>query len=99
MLQRVSTFVPVVRLSKGQMGVKGHCCSFEQNVTHLYNELPWLPSDVELVTIIKKYKNDDKKIESYAFSIRKTAVLNALQFLVDYHFGYKDITINERNLS
>ena len=56
MIQKYSAYVPIHHLYKGQVGAKGHCCAFKQNVMDVSLVLPRKPADVKLIQVIKKYK-------------------------------------------
>ena len=98
LLQQVSPYVPLIHLKDGQIGSRGHVCSFVQNVTEVCDVLPRLPNDVQFVKVVKKYYKDGGEIASKSFTIRKKVVLDALKWLKEYNLEYKDIEIKESNL-
>ena len=61
LIQRYSTYVPVVRYNKGQLGCKGHVCCFPQDGDDVFMELPRLPKSVNIVHVVKHYKGDNNE--------------------------------------
>ena len=98
LIAMVSAYVPLHHLKKGQLGCKGHVCCFTKDLSDVCTTLPRLPSNVQLVKVIKRYKDDDGEINTKTFKIRKQVVLDALYWLKKYHKFYKDITIATSNL-
>ena len=98
LIQRLSPYVPIVHLKNGVFGIKGSCCAFRQDIKQVYNELP--RQRVELVKYIKCYSSLNNEIHNTKIlTVRKSKVLDALHFLKRHHKYYRDITINEDNLS
>ena len=97
-IQRLSTYVPVVRYNKGQLGCKGHVCCFPQDGDVIFNELPRLPQHVNIVHVVKHYKSKSGEKTSFMFKIRRNVVLQALYWLKEHHPGYADINIKPSNL-
>jgi hypothetical protein len=98
LLQQVSPYVPLLHLKDGQIGSRGHVCSFAQDITEPCSVLPRLPDDVQFVKVVKQYHEEGGKIASKSFTIRKKAVLDALKWLKQYNVEYKHIEIKESNL-
>ena len=98
MIQQVSAYVPVLHLKDGQIGSRGHVCSFVQDITSLCTVLPRLPSDVHFIKVVKKYLQEGGEVASKMFTIRKTSVLEALKWLKEHNVEYAVIEINEANL-
>ena len=98
LIQRLSVYVPVYHLYKGQTACKGHCAAFQQDISSIVNELPRLPEDVEFVQVIKKYKDSKGDLGEKQFVIRKSAVLEALYWLKEYNNYYKNVDIKEDRL-
>ena len=55
MIQKYSAYVPIHHLYKGQVGAKGHCCAFKQNIMDVSLVLPRKPASIKFVQVIKKY--------------------------------------------
>ena len=98
MIQQVFAYVPVLHLKDGQIGSRGHVCSFVQDITSLCTVLPRLPSDVHFIKVVKKYLQEGGEVASKMFTIRKTSVLEALKWLKEHNVEYAEIEINESNL-
>ncbi len=98
LIQRVSPFVPLHHVKNGTMGIKGHVCSFPQDISKICKELPRLPEDVSIVKLVHTYQEEIGGDMSHkAFKVRKANVLRALRWLQKHHQGYKDIIIQETN--
>ena len=98
LIQQVAAYVPLLHLKDGQIGAKGHVCSFVQDITSVCTILPRLPDDVQFVKVVKKYLQEGGEIASKTFVVRKKAVLEALKWLKEYNVEYKNIQIKESNL-
>jgi hypothetical protein len=100
LIQMVSPYVPFVHIKNGTLGLKGHVCSFPQNVQDVCTKLPRLPSEAKFVKMVRNFKNSDGEFGVKAFTVRKDAVLSALRWLKKYNLIYRDqITIVEENLA
>ena len=72
---------------------------YEKNLSEIVTELPRLPSEVEMVCVIKYFKAENDKIDSKVFKVRKSKVLDALTWLCKNNQIYKQyVTINESKL-
>ena len=97
MIQIYSIYVPLQHLRKGNHGVLGHVCCFEQDINYVCYELP--RKKVDAIKVIKNFKATDEEIHTHSFVIRRTKVLDALKWLIKYNEIYKSyVTINENNL-
>jgi hypothetical protein len=98
LIQMISPYVPLVHIRNGTLGSKGHVCSFPQNVQEVCTHLPRIPSSVEFVKMVRKFKNDDGDFGIKAFTIRRKEVLAALRWLKKYNVDYRnEVTIVEEN--
>lgn len=104
-IQRVSPLVPLVHIRNGTLGIKGHVCSFVQDINDIATKLPRLPKDVTAVKVVRSYKGNDGIDAIKTYTIRREKVMRALYWLVRYHRDYKDayesgeLTLDETNLS
>ena len=98
LIQRLSVYVPVYHLYKGQTASKGHCAAFKQDINTIADRLPRLPEKVEFVQIIKKYRDSNGDAGEKQFVIRKSVVLDALRWLKQHNKQYRDVVIAEENL-
>ena len=56
LIQQVAAYVPLLPLKDGQIGSRGHVCSFVQDISSICTVLPRLPNDVQFVKVVKKYQ-------------------------------------------
>jgi hypothetical protein len=70
-----------------------------QDIGPICRDFPRLPDDIEVIRVVKHYKLGDNDVGTKAFFVRKTVVLNALQWLKTYNNVYKDINIDENRLN
>jgi len=101
LIQRVSPFVPLQHIKNGVMGLHGHVCAFEQNITGFLNELPRLKEDVSILRVIKAIKAEigkDAIVEDRAYSVNRRRVLSALGWLVEHNKEYFHVKIIASNL-
>ena len=97
LIQLYSAYVPVFCINgKGNIGYKGHCVCFPQDIQCVCNTLPRQKS--EIVRVIKTYMQCNDVVVTH-FKVRKTKVLNALSWLKRHNKYYKNISIDESNLS
>ena len=100
LIQAAAPFVPLRHIWKDQVGVRGHVCSFPQSVDEIVSELPRLPSNVNVVRMIRSFKTEQHgEVSTKTFLIRKDNVLKALRWLVDHNPEYQHVTIAETNLN
>lgn len=100
LIQKKAPFVPLTHIKDGTYGLKGHTCSFSQDVNEICTTLPKLPTDV---TVIKMLKVISEEIgaehgKTKEYKVRKNKVLAALSFLKKYNHLYCDIKISPENL-
>ena len=98
LIQQVSPYVPVQHMQKGSYGCKGHVCSFPQDITTLCTVLPRIPTDVNLVNVVKSFLDNEQNPQKLTFRIRRDKVLTALRWLVEYNPEYRNITVKVSNL-
>ena len=104
LIQRVSPLIPIHHIKNGTLGMKGHVCSFMQNIDELASSLPKLPKEVKAIRMIRTHEGLDGLPATTTYMVNRRRVMNALYWLVRYHKDYKqayekgDLTINEANL-
>ena len=97
LIQIYSAYVPVFCINrKGNVGYKGHCVCFPQDLNQVCESLPRTKTDV--IRVIKKYIQSNEEVITH-FKVRKSKVMTALIWLKAHNKYYKDITIDESNLS
>jgi len=98
-IQQVSCFIPMQYISKGTFGLKGHVCCFPQEIGQICTVLPRLPSQVEMVKMVRKVTTTvGGPTTDKTFTVRRKQVLAALRWLKKHNEVYRDITIAEDNL-
>jgi hypothetical protein len=80
LIQQIAVVVPLLHLKIGQIGSKGHCCSFMQDIREICNILPRMPENIRLIKIIKNKISGSNEIQTKAFKVRRLYVLNALKW-------------------
>ena len=99
LIQKISPFIPLHHIKNGTFGIKGHVCSFPQDISSICTELPRLPSDVTIVKVVHSYQQElNGEVCNKAFKVRKLQILNALKWLKKYNKDYSDIIIKESNM-
>jgi hypothetical protein len=104
LIQRISPLVPIVHVKNGTLGIKGHVCSFMQDITEVASTLPKLPKDVTAIKMIRTYMGSDGLPSTTSYIVNRQRVMNALRWLVKYHRDYKqafdhgELAIDESNL-
>lgn len=104
LIQRVSPLVPLVHIRNGTLGMKGHVCSFMQDVNNVATRLPNLPKDVKAVKMIRSFTDCRGVDQVKVFMVNKGRVLKALHWLIKHHQDYrrayeqKELIIDTSNL-
>jgi hypothetical protein len=98
LIQQVSAYVPLLHLKNGQIGSRGHVCSFVQDISSICTVLPRLPDDIHFIKVVKNYLQEGGERASKTFTVRKHAVLHALEWLKEYNVEYSNIEIKESSL-
>ena len=81
--------------------MKGHCCAFPQDVEGFVLELPRLPCDVTIMKVVHCLQSEvgSKNGRKKTFCVRRSVVMNALNWLKQYNVLYKEVKLNDRNLN
>ena len=104
LIQRVSPLVPIHHIKNGILGVKGHVCSFMQNIEDVASSLPKLPQQVKAIRMIRTHVDNEGLPVTTMYLVNRQRVMNALSWLVKHHKDYKqahengDLVIEESNL-
>lgn len=105
LIQRVSPLVPIVHIRNGTMGIKGHVCSFRQEINSIATSLPNLPERVKAVKMVRTYKDAEGSMQTRTYMVNRKRVMRALTWLVKHHADYKrahmagELEIDEANLA
>ena len=89
LIQRVAPLVPIVHIRNGTLGLKGHVCSFLQDISSVATVLPQLPQNVKAVKMVRTYTGADGSHQTKMYMVNRKRVLNALDWLVKYHRDYR----------
>lgn len=104
LIQRVAPLVPIVHIKNGTMGLKGHVCSFLQDVNSVATKLPSLPESVKAVRMVRTYKDADGSMQVRTYMVNRKRVMSALYWLVEHHVDYRrafeagELTLDPSNL-
>ncbi len=93
----IARALPIMRVyikPGGQRGYSGHCINLPQHVEELASVLPRYPSDLSVIVIKMKGKDNTFK----DVNVRRQKVLGALVWLINNNPLYKDVKINEHAL-
>jgi len=95
LISPVIPMISIYRLPHGQYGYSGHVINLPQDVSGFVNSLPRHPSELDIILV----KHPDISQSHRDFRVRRTVVLQALQFLIANNIYFSNITINSDNLS
>lgn len=104
LIQRIAPLVPLVHIRNGTLGIKGHVCSFMQDVNEVATKLPRLPAEVKAVRMIRTFVGTEGTEHTKTYMVNRERVMKALHWLVRYHCDYKrayesgELVIDESNL-
>jgi hypothetical protein len=79
----------------GQRGYSGHCINLPQNVSELAQTLPRYPKDISVIVVKMKGKDNNFK----DVTVRRQAVADALQWLIQNNPHYKCVVVNQDSLN
>lgn len=82
-------------LKHGGIASSGHCVTFPQQINEPATVLPKLPSEINILKVKRKGKNDSSK----EYRVRRYTVQNALLWLKNNNPAYSDITISNDRLN
>ena len=94
----ISAVLPIMtlyRLPHGQYGYSGHVINLPQDVASFANNLPRLPSDLDVIVVRKEGHAQSHR----DFHVRRSRVLSALQWLQANNVYYRNVTINHDSLA
>ena len=90
LISRILPIMSIYRLPHGQYGHSGHVLNLPQNVSFFVNLLPRSSAHLDVIIVRKEGDTNSHK----DFRVRRSVVLQALQWLVANNTFYKDVTIN-----
>ena len=105
LIQRVSPLVPIIHIKNGTLGIKGHVCSFMQDISGFARSLPLLPEHVKAIRMIRSYQSTNStETLTKTYMVNRYRVMQALRWLCRYHVDYKEakergeLQVDEGNL-
>jgi hypothetical protein len=96
LIARVHCFVEVHQARGLQFRYRGHVVNFLNNTSKMYDCLPLLPSDLDIIIIrLASYKRDLKMRKQFRkdFRVRKHVVRRWLEHLKQHDEGYRTIDV------
>jgi len=99
LIQKNAILVPLCNMWQGVLGLNGHTCMFRKDIMSVCDELPRKAIEVLFMMRDVESKAHPGEFFKQIFKIRRSKVMQALLWLKKHHKGYKDIVINEDNLS
>jgi hypothetical protein len=103
LLARVHVFMEIRQHRGVQYKYRGHICHFTVNVGKVFNRLPLLPQDLDIIILKPPASDDDDPAAINRqfrkdYRVRRPVVIQWLQHLRAHHPGYSDIEFNEAAL-
>ncbi|KAF2221256.1 hypothetical protein BDZ85DRAFT_283331 [Elsinoe ampelina] len=94
LIARVHVHIELYQIRGQQWKYRGHIIIFLQNVGQVWDQLPLLPKDLQIV-IIKPADLGQDQTERQFKGLRRAAVRSWLIFLLGKHPGHRDVVIDE----
>ena len=101
LIARVHVAMQVRQVRGQQYKYSGHVINFLRNTGRVYNSLPLLPEDLDIVILRPSNANSEQGLRHQfrqECRVRKLVVRDWLEYLRQHHPGYAGITLNELNL-
>jgi ATP-dependent DNA helicase PIF1 len=102
LIAKVHVMVKVHQIRGQQYRYSGHVCNFLRDIGKIYNKLPLLPRDLEII-LLKPANTDTNPDLNRQFRkdyrVRHTAITIWLKHLKQFHPGYRDIEIDRATLA
>ena len=95
LISGVLPFMSLYRLPHGQYGYSGHVINLPQDVGSFANTLPRLPSELDVIVVIKEGATESH----HYFLVRRSVVLHALQWLLANNIYYRNVHIDSDALA
>ena len=97
LISAVMPIMSIYRLPQGQYGYSGHVINLPQDVISFTNNLPRLPSQLDVLVVRKEGANQTHR----DFQVRRSVVLQALQWLIAHNKYYcaNNVHINQHALA
>ena len=94
----ISPIIPMMSMYKlphGQYGYNGHVVNLPQNIATFIDSLPRHPTDLDIIVVRQQQSTQSH----HDFRVRRSKILNALQWLISNNIYFRNITINNDNLA
>ncbi|KAM4062490.1 PIF1-like helicase [Hirsutella rhossiliensis] len=101
LIARVHVHVKVLQVRGAQYKYRGHVVHFLRNVGRLFEELPVLPEELDIVLLRPTNMEGDPRFrQQFArdFRVRRPCLLAWLHYLQRHHPGYRDIAVSQDRL-
>ncbi|PON19971.1 hypothetical protein TGAM01_v211164 [Trichoderma gamsii] len=97
LIARVHVHVKVLQVRGAQYKYRGHVVHFLRNVGKLFEELPVLPENLDIILLRPPVDGDPLLQPQFArdFRVRRSCLLIWLQYLQRHHQGYREIVVRE----
>ncbi|KAF2728757.1 hypothetical protein EJ04DRAFT_405841, partial [Polyplosphaeria fusca] len=102
LIARVHCFVEVRQIRGVQFKYCGHIVNFLNNTAKVYNTLPLLPSDLDVIIIRPKNAEASDNLGRQFrphYRVSRSKVKKWLDFLRAHHSGYRNIVVHNENLA
>ncbi|EEU34868.1 uncharacterized protein NECHADRAFT_98098 [Fusarium vanettenii 77-13-4] len=101
LIARVHVHVKVLQVRGSQYKYRGHVVHFLRNVGRLFEELPVLPEELDIVLLRPPNMEGDPHFQQQFardFRVRRSCLLTWLHYLQRHHPGYRDIVVRQDRL-
>ncbi|KAJ3455383.1 hypothetical protein MRS44_013983 [Fusarium solani] len=101
LIARVHVHVKVLQVRGAQYKYRGHVVHFLRNVGRLFEELPVLPEDLDMVLLRPPNMEGDPHFQQQFardFRVRRSCLLTWLHYLQRHHPGYRDVIVSQDRL-
>ena len=95
LISQVLPVMSIYHLPHGQYAYSGHILNLPQDVNSFVKNLPRSPSDLDVIIVRKEGAAESHK----DFRVRRSVLLNALQWLVQNNLYYRNVTIDNTVLA
>ncbi|KAM4062958.1 PIF1-like helicase [Hirsutella rhossiliensis] len=101
LIARVHVHVKVLQVRGAQYKYRGHVVHFLRNVGRLFEELPVLPEELDVVLLRPPNMEGSPRFrQQFArdLRVRRSCLLAWLHYLQRHHRGYRDIVVSQNRL-
>jgi hypothetical protein len=101
-IARIHVFVNVMQIRGQQYLYRGHVVHFLRDVGKIFDQLPLLPAELDIVLLKPKNTDDSDRLRQQfrrQFRVRGGCVKQWLDWLKVRHPGYRDIVVSQERLA